>query len=131
VYLDWLGPLTRVASLLSPVMGLATRIPGAARGAQRLAEIVGRRVGEAPSAATVEHARTVTVAEVRDRSGAPVGRVQLAGPEAYGFTAAILAWGATHAAEHGAKATGAQGPVQAFGLAELTAGAAGAGLVRG
>jgi hypothetical protein len=130
VYLDWLGPLTVPAHLLAPLTGLAARLPGAARGAQRLAEAVGRRVGEAPSAATVERARTVTVAEVRDRAGTVVGRVELAGPEAYGFTAQLLAWGATRAAAGGTAATGAQGPVQAFGLAALTAGAAEAGLTR-
>ena len=63
-------------------------------------------------------------------STAVVSRVELRGPEAYGFTAAMLAWGATSAAEHGVRGTGALGPVQAFGLAELTAGAAAAGLVR-
>jgi hypothetical protein len=59
-----------------------------------------------------------------------VSRVQVSGPEAYGLTAAMLAWGATGAAEHGVHGTGALGPVQAFGLDELTAGAAEAGLVR-
>ena len=46
------------------------------------------------------------------------------------FTAAMLAWGATTAADQGVRGTGTLGPVQAFGLAELTAGAAAAGLVR-
>jgi hypothetical protein len=59
-----------------------------------------------------------------------VSRVQLDGPEAYGFTAAMLAWGATRAAELGVRGTGALGPVQAFGLEALVTGAAEAGLVR-
>jgi hypothetical protein len=42
----------------------------------------------------------------------------------------MLAWGATTAAAGGVRATGAAGPVQAFGLEALTAGAAEAGLVR-
>ena len=67
---------------------------------------------------------------MRDGSGGLVSRVELSGPEAYGFTAAMLAWGATRAAESGVSGTGALGPVQAFGLDELTAGAAEAGLVR-
>jgi short subunit dehydrogenase-like uncharacterized protein len=130
VHLDWFGPFTAIASRLSPLMQLTARIPGADTAAQRLGQFVGRRVAEGPSAATVEHARTVTVAEVRDRADELVSRVVLEGPEPYGFTAAMLAWGATRAAEHGTRATGATGPVQAFGLAELTAGAAEAGLVR-
>ena len=67
---------------------------------------------------------------MRSGSGELVSRVQLIGPEAYGFTAEMLAWGATTAAESGVRGTGTLGPVQAFGLDELTAGAAEAGLVR-
>ncbi|WP_448626017.1 saccharopine dehydrogenase family protein [Geodermatophilus sp. URMC 64] len=130
VHLDWFGPATAAASALSPLLGLTARIPGAAGAAQRLAQAVGRRVGEAPSEASVAHARTVTVAEVRDAGGDLVSRVVLTGPEPYGFTAAMLAWGATTAADGGVRATGAAGPVRAFGLDELTAGAAEAGLVR-
>ncbi|RBY84064.1 saccharopine dehydrogenase NADP-binding domain-containing protein [Blastococcus sp. TF02A-30] len=131
VHLDWFGPLTGPAHLLSPLMGLAARVPGAAGGAQRVADLVGKRVGEAPSEATVARARTHTVAEVRDRAGELVSRVQLDGPEAYGLTASLLAFGAGRAAAGGVRGTGALGPVQAFGLDELTAGAATAGLVRG
>jgi short subunit dehydrogenase-like uncharacterized protein len=130
VHLDWFGPLTPVAHRLAPLSGLAGRLPGAGRAAQRLAEMVGRRVAAEPSAATVARARTHTVAEVRDRAGELVSRVELSGPEAYGLTAGLLAWGATRAADSGLRGTGALGPVQAFGLPELTAGAAGAGLVR-
>jgi short subunit dehydrogenase-like uncharacterized protein len=130
VHLDWFGPLTTPAHLLSPVNGLAGRVPGAQRVAQRLADAVGRRVAQAPSEQTVGRARTFTVAEVRDSSGDLVSRVELSGPEAYGLTADLLAWGAATAAERGVHGTGALGPVQAFGLAQLTAGAAEAGLVR-
>jgi hypothetical protein len=130
VHLDWFGPMTRAAHVLAPLTGLTGRLPGARRGAQRLAAVVGKRVGVAPSERTVANARTSTVAEVRDHAGDLVARVQLDGPEAYGFTAAMLAWGATRAAEHGVRGTGALGPVQAFGLETLTAGAAEAGLVR-
>jgi short subunit dehydrogenase-like uncharacterized protein len=128
VHLDWFGPLTGAAHLLSPLTGLAGRLPGAQGVAQRLADVVAKRVGSAPSEATVARARTHTVAEVRDRTGTVVARVQLDGPEAYGLTASLLAWGATRAAENGVRGTGALGPVQAFGLEELTAGAAEAGL---
>ena len=95
-----------------------------------MAAFVGSRVGEAPSQATLERARTYTVAEVRDGPASWSAGCELAGPEAYGFTAEMLAWGATRAAEAGVGGTGALGPVQAFGLDELTAGAAEAGLVR-
>jgi short subunit dehydrogenase-like uncharacterized protein len=129
VFLDWLGPATGPAHLLSPFTGLAARVPGASRAAQRLAAAVGRRVAEGPSTGNAE-ARSIAVAEVRDRAGALVSRVELAGPEPYGFTGAMLAWGAATAARDGVRTTGAAGPVQAFGLEALTAGAAEAGLVR-
>jgi short subunit dehydrogenase-like uncharacterized protein len=130
VHLDWLGPMTQPAHLLAPLTALAARLPGARQGMERLAGILGRRVGEAPSEATVASARTIAVAEVRDRAGELVGRVELAGPEPYGLTAELLAWGATTAAGGGVRERGALGPVAAFGLEALTAGAAEAGLRR-
>jgi short subunit dehydrogenase-like uncharacterized protein len=130
VHLDWFGPLTPVMHVMSPLTGLAGRLPGTQRAAQRVAAFLGSRVGEAPSRSTVERATTSTVAEIRDSAGELVSRVELRGPEAYGLTAALLAWGATRAAREGVRGTGALGPVQAFGLAELTGGAAAAGLVR-
>ena len=130
VHLAWFGSLTPVAHRVAPLSGLVARLPGAGALAQRATEALGRRLGEAPSEATVSGASTRTVAEVRDRAGALVSSVELAGPEAYGFTAAVLAWGAARAAAHGVEGTGALGPVQAFGLDALTAGAAEAGLHR-
>jgi hypothetical protein len=130
VHLDWFGPLTPWAHRLAPLSGLTGQLPGAERVARRLAGFIGSRVGVAPSHATLASARTYTVAEVRSGSGELVSRVQLSGPEAYGFTAEMLAWGAMTAAENGVHGTGTLGPVQAFGLDELTAGAAEAGLAR-
>jgi short subunit dehydrogenase-like uncharacterized protein len=129
VHLDWFGPMTTPAHLGAPLVGLAGRIPGADRVAQRLAASLGRRVAAAPSEATLAGARTAVVAEVRDGAGALVSRVELAGPEPYGMTADLLAWGAT-AAARGVRGTGALGPVQAFGLEALTDGATEAGLRR-
>ena len=130
VHLAWFGSLTPVAHRLAPLSGLAARLPGAAAVAQRVTERLGRRMGEGPSDATVARATTRTVAEVRDTAGSVVSRVELVGPEAYGLTAELLAWGATLAADGGLTGTGALGPVQAYGLQELTDGAAEAGLRR-
>jgi short subunit dehydrogenase-like uncharacterized protein len=130
VHLDWFGRFTEVAHLLSPLSGLAGRVPGTQRAARLLARQIGRRVASAPSDETVKRSATHAVAEVRDDDGALASRVELRGPEAYGLTAALLAWAATTAAASGVRATGTTGPVQAFGLDALTAGAAGAGLER-
>jgi short subunit dehydrogenase-like uncharacterized protein len=128
VHLAWFGALTPVAHRLAPLSGLAARLPGADALAQRTGAALGRRLGAAPSDATLAGATTRTVAEVRDPSGALVSRVELIGPEAYGLTAQLLAWGATRAADGGVSGSGALGPVQAFGLEALTGGAAQAGL---
>jgi short subunit dehydrogenase-like uncharacterized protein len=130
VHLAWFGSLTPVAHRLAPLSALAARVPGARALAQRATESLGRRLGEAPSEATVSGASTTTVAEVRGVDGALVSRVELTGPEAYGLTAELLAWGATTAASSGVAGAGALGPVQAFGLRALTDGAAEAGLLR-
>jgi hypothetical protein len=128
VSLAWFGPLATPAGLLAPVLGFAGSLPGAQRAAERLATAVGRRVSAAPSEAGLAGARTSNVAEVRDRAGALISRVELAGPEPYGMTADLLAWGATTAVAGGVQGTGALGAVAAFGLPALQAGAAEAGL---
>jgi hypothetical protein len=69
------------------------------------------------------------VAEVFDAAGTLLARTRLTAPEPYAITAELLAWGAGQAAEHGVRGTGALDAVAAFGLDELEAGAAGAGIV--
>jgi len=59
-----------------------------------------------------------------------VSRVHLEGPDPYAMTADLLAEAAVRAARGELHGVGALGPVQAFGLAELTAMAATAGLDR-
>jgi hypothetical protein len=72
----------------------------------------------------------VIVAIAADDQGRERARVHLQGPDPYTLTARLLAWAATHAAGGGLKGTGALGPVEAFGLDTLQAGAATAGLER-
>jgi hypothetical protein len=56
--------------------------------------------------------------------------VRLEGDNPYDFTGAVLAWGAIAAAGGGLRGSGALGPVDAFGLDELEAGVAQAGIAR-
>jgi short subunit dehydrogenase-like uncharacterized protein len=128
VYLDWFGPATPVAHLLAPATPWLARLPGAAAGVTRLAELVGRRVAAAPT--TTGEVHTHVVAEVRDDAGHRAARVQLTGPDPYAMTADLLAEAAVRAAAGAVTGSGALGPVQAFGLAGLTAVAATAGLAR-
>jgi MFS family permease len=64
-----------------------------------------------------------------DVTGALLARTRLTAPEPYAITADLLAWGAGRAAEHGVHGVGALDAVAAFGLDELAAGAAEAGIV--
>ena len=128
VYLDWFGPATAPASRLARATPWIARVPGATAGMGRLADLVGRRFAEAPSPQGEVH--THVVAEVRDAAGHRVSRVRLVGPEPYAMTADLLAEAAVRAAAGGVSGTGALGPVQAFGLAELTEVAAAAGVHR-
>ena len=84
-----------------------------------------------PAARTRRRARSrdrMIVAIAYDASGRELTKVQLRGVDGYTFTGRMLAWAAERAASGGLKATGALGPVDGFGLAELTAGAAEAGI---
>lgn len=128
VFLDWFGPVAPVAHQLVPLGPWVARLPGVRGAVPKLAGALGTRVAAAPAAQP--DARTTVLAEVRDRSGARVSAVELTGPDPYRLTAELLAWAAARAAGAGVRGTGALGPVQAFGLAELTAGAAAAGLTR-
>ena len=123
-YLGWFGPLSRALQGMS----LLGEIPGARAGADALARrfVKGSTGGPGPEARA--KTRSLVVAEAYDSSDRMLERVQLDGPNGYTFTGDILAWGAQHAAEHGFEATGALGPVEAFGLRALEAGCAEAGL---
>ncbi|MDR7363325.1 saccharopine dehydrogenase family protein [Nocardioides marmoribigeumensis] len=108
-------PVRRIAPLRAVASGLADRLVKGSTGG--------------PS----EEQRSRTGVEVvgeASRDGRVVGRSHLRGTDPYDFTAEILAWGATTAAEGGLKATGARGPVEAFGLDALAEGCAEAGLRR-
>ncbi|GGL31806.1 saccharopine dehydrogenase family protein [Nocardia jinanensis] len=101
---------------------------------KRLAEaaltrlVKGSTGGPAPTARA--RTRTWAVAEASDDTGNVLASVTLTAGDPYGFTAAILAWGARTALDGGLRGTGALGPVDAFGLDLLSAGAAEAGLTR-
>ena len=123
VYLGWFGGLSypmhygaRLTPYLAPVV-------------TPLARLVAARANEEPSAATLARQTSHFPAEVFDRAGRRLARVHLTAPDPYTITAELLAWGAGRAASHGVNGVGALDPVAAFGLDELTAGAASAGIV--
>ncbi|MEU6559048.1 saccharopine dehydrogenase family protein [Nocardia nova] len=124
--------LPPVAARGLQLTSLVTDIASRVRPLRRLGEeaIGGLVKGSTGGPDTTSRARTRTevVAEAHDESGRVLSTATLSGADPYTFTAAILAWGARTALAGGLRDTGALGPVEAFGLDELVAGAAAAGI---
>ena len=126
VHLGWFGPAARPVQVLSQL----TRLPMV----PRLVESVGSRLLRGSTGGPDEAARRRSGAHVQAVAYGPddreLARVTLDGPNPYTLTGDLLAWGAVRARDGGLTGVGALGPVEAFGLDELTAGAAEAGLRR-
>jgi short subunit dehydrogenase-like uncharacterized protein len=127
VYLGWFGRASGAVHAGARVAPLLSRVP--ARAVAAAADVLTRWVPADPAADALACARSHFVAEVFDATGTLLARTRLTAPEPYAITAELLAWGAGQAAEHGVRGTGALDAVAAFGLDELVAGAAEAGLV--
>ena len=128
-YLGWFGGLSRPMQLFSAATSPVLRIPGVkAVVSAGIARAVKGSTG-GPSEETLARMRSLVIAQAF-ADGRLLSEVRLEGVDGYTFTARVLAWGAARAAEHGVETTGAVGPVEAFGLDELVAGCAEAGLAR-
>jgi short subunit dehydrogenase-like uncharacterized protein len=130
VYLGWFGALSRPLRLIGGAAGAAVRVPGVAALTRRAGERLIRGSTGGPNAGERAKTGVHVVAIARDRQGRQLAGVHMAGINAYEFTAAILAWGIATALGGGLRGHGALGPVQAFGLENLQAGATEAGLHR-
>ena len=130
VWLGWFGPASRPLQALSAATAVATKLPGVrgAIGAATARLVKGSTGG--PDAASRARTRSHIVAVASDAAGSPLVTVRLEGDNPYDFTGAVLAWGAMTAAAGGLRGSGALGPVEAFGLDELQAGVAQAGIAR-
>jgi short subunit dehydrogenase-like uncharacterized protein len=127
-YLGWFGPASRVVQAASVGTSLAMKVPGA----KQLWKSACDRFVEGSSGGPDAEARAKTgsliVAIAYDPSGRELTKVTLRGVDGYTFTGRMLAWAAERAASGGLKSTGALGPVDGFGLYELKAGVAEAGI---
>jgi short subunit dehydrogenase-like uncharacterized protein len=83
-----------------------------------------------PDAEERRQSGTHVVGIAYDARGAQLAEVHFAGIEGYEFTAAILAWCANQVAAGRLNASGALGPVEAFGFDELERGCCEAGVTR-
>ena len=130
VYLGWFAGLSRAISLGSRASAALTAIPfvrGAlVRGGEKLAGMG----GQGPAPGTTPGTASYVVGAAYGADGEQLTEVTVAGADAYDFTAGCLAWAARTAAHDGVQATGAAGPLEAFGLHALQAGCSEAGLER-
>jgi short subunit dehydrogenase-like uncharacterized protein len=130
VYLGWFGGATDALRAGALGIALATKVPGVRGG---LGAVIGKAVKGStggPDADLRSKSRSAIVAEATDARGGVIGRARLEGVNGYDFTAGMLAWGAHAAAGGRLRATGALGPVAAFGLEALQEGARSAGIER-
>lgn len=125
VYMGWFGPLSRGVQAGSLVGSVVQRVPLVRPSMRWWGERAVSLVG-APDRGTTPEVRSWIAAEAIDASGHVVGRADLAGTDGYDFTASLVAW----AAQRHIEGAGVLGPVSAFGLDALEAGAVASGLER-
>jgi short subunit dehydrogenase-like uncharacterized protein len=130
VYLGWFGPASRPMQALSLGTSLLTRVPGARSGIEGLMARYVKGSTGGPGAEERAQSRSHIVATAKDPAGRELATVHVDGVDGYTFTGRFLAWAADRAAGTGVNGTGALGPVEAFGLDELEAGCAEAGIKR-
>ncbi|MGH3332156.1 MAG: saccharopine dehydrogenase family protein [Nocardioidaceae bacterium] len=128
VYLGWFDPFSRFLQASSFALNGPRRRRTATAAVERVAPrlLTGRPAG--PCQHTRDSMRALIIATAFDAEGRELHQVVLRGPEPYVLTGDLLAWGAVRAAAGNLRGAGALGPVQAFGLDELTTACAAAGL---
>jgi hypothetical protein len=125
VYLGWFGPLARPLQAGSFVGEFVRKVPLTTTAMRFAGErVLGLVSGPEPG--TTPGGRSWIAAEAYDGAGRLLSEVHLAGVDGYAFTAAFMAW----AAQQPISGAGALGPVEAYGLDRLVAGASAAGIDR-
>jgi short subunit dehydrogenase-like uncharacterized protein len=129
VHLGWFAGLARAVQAGSLAASVVTRVPGV-RGVLGFAmsRVVGLAGGPEPG--TTPGTASYIAAEAYGPDGERLAEVHVSGADGYAFTAGFLAWAARRAAHAGVEATGAAGPLEAFGLEALERGCDEAGLRR-
>ena len=128
VYLGWFGKMSRgmqAFSLLTSPIGMIGPLH---RGVKGLSERYVKGSTGGPDEATRAASGSAIVAEALAEDGTTLAEVHIEGVNGYDFTGRFLAWSAEQMAAGRFQGTGALGPAEAFGLAELEAGAREAGM---
>jgi short subunit dehydrogenase-like uncharacterized protein len=130
VYLGSFGPAARALHLCSRVAPTLLALPGARSVVRTIGEFAAHRIAEEPDPVALRRITSHVVGITYDAAGTALAEVRLVSGDPYQLTADLLAWGAQRAAEQGVSASGALGPIEAFGLEALETGALQAGLHR-
>jgi short subunit dehydrogenase-like uncharacterized protein len=132
VYLAWPGPvrLSQGFALgFSVVLGALDRIPPGRRAIESLVRSAAKKTGSGPTPASRARVGTQVVAVCSDALGRPICGVRLQGEvDGYTLSGRTLAWGAASLRAGRQLASGAVGPVEAFGIDECVAALSRAGL---
>jgi short subunit dehydrogenase-like uncharacterized protein len=131
VYLGWAGSQSRWAQAGSAAAAPLVRVPGARQVVDRLTArlVPGSSGGPSPKARAA--VTTLVVAEALDDDRAVIARAEMAGPNPYELTAALLAEAARRLLlERAAAPTGVVGPLGLFGVEPMLQLAAEVGLRR-
>ena len=129
-YLGWFGSRSRPMQAFSAVNAGITRIPGVKAGMDALIKRSVKTSTGGPDAEARAATGSEFVAVAYGSDGEQLSEVVIRGVNGYTFTGNVLAWGASAAAAGGIEKAGALGPAEAFGLDELQAGCAEAGISR-
>jgi hypothetical protein len=127
-YLGWFGPASRPMQAFSLAGSVAMKLPGATRLWDAATSRLATGSSGGPDAEARAKSGSHVVGIAYDAAGRQLAEVHVTGVNGYTFTGNVLAWGAERAAAGGLLGTGALGPVDGFGLDELRAGCAEAGL---
>jgi short subunit dehydrogenase-like uncharacterized protein len=130
VYLGWFGQASRAVQGFSAGADVLMRLPGLKGTIESLAGRLVKGSTGGPDAAFREQTGSLVLAEAFDGAGVRLSSIGLQGVNGYEFTANVLAWGAQAAAAGALRGTGALGPVDGFGIDQLQAGCAGAGITQ-
>src|SRR5215212_5091417 len=122
--LGWMGSASRVMPIVTAPVELLTKVPPARAGIESLLQRLVKGSTGGPDAEARSKSASHVVAVAADRDDRELSEVHVSGVDGYTFTGEFIAWAAAEAAANGFKATGALGPVEAFGLERLEQGVA-------
>jgi short subunit dehydrogenase-like uncharacterized protein len=127
-YLGWFGKGTYMMQRAAQMQSWLLKIPGYRQVATATLSMLLGSKGKGPDAEQLKTNISHIVGEAFDANGNLLCRAELVGIDGYTFTANFIAWAADMASSGKVSATGAVGPIEAFGLDALRRGCEQCGL---